>query len=159
MRPFQSLRFEGSFCDRGATEIFRTSARSNRDHRDRSRVGYAGVVYCYAPQHARNHLAGFSGILQGDGYAAYKELATRREPGPCPRPLQNGRSHPLCDPSLGRLDPVRGRRPHRDGLEHGRARHQAIAPNRKNALFAGHDRGAAHSGAARPRASALLWSH
>ncbi len=42
------------------------------------------VVYCYAPgrgsEHCRAHLAGFSGILQTDGYAAYKELVRSREP-------------------------------------------------------------------------------
>ncbi len=43
-----------------------------------------GVVYCYAPgrgtEHVQNHLAGFTGILQVDGYAAYKELVKTREP-------------------------------------------------------------------------------
>jgi hypothetical protein len=42
------------------------------------------VVYCYAPgrgtEHCRAHLAGFSGILQTDGYTAYKELVRSREP-------------------------------------------------------------------------------
>ena len=42
-----------------------------------------GVVYCYAPgrgsEHVKNHLAGFAGILQVDGYAAYKELAKTRD--------------------------------------------------------------------------------
>src|SRR6266566_1230207 len=41
-----------------------------------------GVAYVYAPdrKHARpaEHLAGFSGILQVDGYGAYAELAQRR---------------------------------------------------------------------------------
>jgi transposase len=41
------------------------------------------IVYCYAPgrgtQHVQSHLAGFSGILQVDGYAAYKELVNMRE--------------------------------------------------------------------------------
>lgn len=40
------------------------------------------VVYCYAPgrgtEHTQNHLAGFTGILQVDGYAAYKELVRMR---------------------------------------------------------------------------------
>jgi transposase len=40
-----------------------------------------GVIYVYAPdrKHARpaEHLAGFSGILQVDGYGAYAELAQR----------------------------------------------------------------------------------
>ncbi|HXW21834.1 MAG TPA: IS66 family transposase, partial [Rhodomicrobium sp.] len=43
-----------------------------------------GIVYCYAPgrgtEHVQGHLAGFSGILQVDGYAAYKELVATREP-------------------------------------------------------------------------------
>lgn len=42
------------------------------------------VVYCYAPgrgsEHVRSHLTGFSGILQVDGYAAYKDLANSRPP-------------------------------------------------------------------------------
>jgi transposase len=42
-----------------------------------------GVVYRYAPgrgsEHVKNHLAGFTGILQVDGYAAYKELASARD--------------------------------------------------------------------------------
>jgi transposase len=42
-----------------------------------------GVVYQYAPgrktEHVKNHLAGFTGILQTDGYAAYKELAATRD--------------------------------------------------------------------------------
>jgi transposase len=42
-----------------------------------------GVVYCYAPgrgsEHVKDHLQGFAGILQVDGYAAYKELAKTRD--------------------------------------------------------------------------------
>ena len=42
------------------------------------------VVYCYAPgrgsEHVKSHLKGFSGILQVDGYAAYKDLASSRPP-------------------------------------------------------------------------------
>ena len=42
------------------------------------------VVYRYAPgrgsEHVKSHLTGFSGILQVDGYAAYKDLATNRPP-------------------------------------------------------------------------------
>jgi transposase len=42
------------------------------------------VVYCYAPgrgsEHVQSHLSGFSGILQVDGYAAYKDLANSRPP-------------------------------------------------------------------------------
>jgi transposase len=41
-----------------------------------------GVVYCYAPgrgsEHVKSHLSGFSGILQVDGYSAYKDLARNR---------------------------------------------------------------------------------
>jgi transposase len=55
-----------------------------RDDRPWAGSGPPGVVYCYAPgrgtEHVRSHLAGFSGILQVDGYAAYKELVTTREP-------------------------------------------------------------------------------
>jgi transposase len=40
------------------------------------------VVYRYAPgrgsEHVKSHLAGFSGILQVDGYGAYKDLASNR---------------------------------------------------------------------------------
>ena len=46
------------------------------------------VVYCYAPgrgsEHVKSHLTGFSGILQVDGYAAYKDLASSR---PASEPL------------------------------------------------------------------------
>ena len=42
------------------------------------------VVYCYASgrgsEHVKSHLTGFSGILQVDGYAAYKDLASNRPP-------------------------------------------------------------------------------
>ena len=42
------------------------------------------VVYRYAPgrgaEHVKSHLKGFSGILQVDGYAAYKDLASNRPP-------------------------------------------------------------------------------
>lgn len=42
-----------------------------------------GVVYCYAPgrgvDHVKAHLEGFSGILQTDGYTAYKGLVKTRE--------------------------------------------------------------------------------
>lgn len=41
------------------------------------------VVYAYAPgrgtEHVQNHLGGFTGILQVDGYAAYKDLVRNRE--------------------------------------------------------------------------------
>jgi transposase len=43
------------------------------------------VVYQYAPgrgtEHVANHLKGFTGILQVDGYAAYKDFVRNREPG------------------------------------------------------------------------------
>lgn len=55
-----------------------------RDDRPWSGNDPPAVVYCYAPgrgtEHVRTHLAGFSGILQTDGYAAYKELVRSREP-------------------------------------------------------------------------------
>ena len=43
-------------------------------------------------EHVQNHLAGFSGILQVDGYAAYKDL--------CKQPAAPGR-RPSCWPSVG----------------------------------------------------------
>lgn len=56
--------------------------------RDDRRWGGAdppGVVYRYAPgrgvEHARAALDGFSGVLQVDGYAAYKTLRDARPPG------------------------------------------------------------------------------
>jgi transposase len=43
------------------------------------------VAYLYAPgrggEHAAEHLAGFHGLLQTDGYAAYRQLADPRRPG------------------------------------------------------------------------------
>ena len=52
-----------------------------RDERPWAGRAPPGVAYVYAPdrKHARpaEHLAGFSGILQVDGYAAYSELAQR----------------------------------------------------------------------------------
>ena len=52
-----------------------------RDERPWAGHAPPGVVYVYAPdrKHARpaEHLAGFSGILQVDGYGAYAELAQR----------------------------------------------------------------------------------
>ena len=185
------------------------------------------VVYCYAPgrgtEHVRAHLAGFSGILQTDGYAAYKELARSREPsapitlafcwahlrrrfyeiaargnapladealrqiaalykveetirgeGPEQRKeIRNARTRPLADAFKSWLDAtlarVSGRSKladviryairHWDGLvrflDDGRIEIDSntversirpIALNRKNALFAGHDRGGAHWG-------------
>jgi transposase len=186
-----------------------------------------GVVYCYAPgrgtEHVQNHLAGFSGILQVDGYAAYKELVkTRGSSAPivlsfCWAHLRRrfyeiakGGNAPLAEDALRQIaalykieDGIRGQsaemrlkirqaktRPlldklkafletnlprvpgrskmaeairyalrHWQGLilfaEDGRIEmdtnivERAIRPialNRKNALFAGHDRGAVHWG-------------
>jgi transposase len=55
-----------------------------RDDRPWGGADPPAVVYCYAPgrgtEQVQKHLAGFSGILQVDGYAAYKELASRHEP-------------------------------------------------------------------------------
>jgi transposase len=51
-----------------------------RDERPWKGIAPPGVVYVYEPdrKHARpaKHLAGFSGVLQVDGYGAYVELAT-----------------------------------------------------------------------------------
>ena len=79
-----------------------------------------GVVYCYAPgrgsEHVKNHLAGFAGILQVDGYAAYKELAkTRDQSAPialafcwahCRRrfyDIAQGGNAPLCEDALRQI--------------------------------------------------------
>jgi transposase len=186
-----------------------------------------GVVYCYAPgrgtEHVQSHLTGFSGILQVDGYAAYKELVTTREPSApivlafCWTHLRRrfyeiaaGGNAPLAEDALRQIaalyrieDSIRGQsaaarlkvrqaktRPLLDQLKSwlektlplvpGRSkmaeairyalRHwdglilfagdgriemdtntveraiRPIALNRKNALFAGHDRGAVHWG-------------
>jgi transposase len=55
-----------------------------RDDRPYGGSDPPGVVYCYAPgrgaEHVKEHLSGFAGILQVDGYAAYKELAKTRAP-------------------------------------------------------------------------------
>ena len=185
------------------------------------------VVYCYAPgrgtEHVRTHLAGFSGILQTDGYAAYKELVRSRQPsapitlsfcwahlrrrfyeiaarGNAPlaeealrqiaalykieetirgqsaelrQEIRNARTRPLVDAFKSWLDAtlarVSGRSKladviryairHWDGLvrflDDGRIEIDSntversirpIALNRKNALFAGHDRGGVHWG-------------
>ena len=54
-----------------------------RDERPWAGPAPPGVAYVYAPdrKHARpaEHLAGFSGILQVDGYGAYAELAERSD--------------------------------------------------------------------------------
>jgi transposase len=185
------------------------------------------VVYCYAPgrgtEHCRAHLAGFSGILQTDGYAVYKELVKSRGPsepivlsfcwahlrrrfyeiaargnaplaeealrqiaalykiedtirGQSPeqrREIRNVRTRPLIDEFKSWLDatlaPISGRSKladviryairHWEGLirflDDGRIEIDSntversirpIALNRKNALFAGHDRGGVHWG-------------
>jgi transposase len=185
------------------------------------------VVYCYAPgrgtEHCRAHLTGFSGILQTDGYAAYKELVRSREPsapivlsfcwahlrrrfyeiaargnaplaeealrqiaalykiedtirGQSPeqrREIRNVRTRPLIDEfkswldaTLARIsgrsklaDVIRYAIRHWEGLvrflDDGRIEIDSntversirpIALNRKNALFAGHDRGGVHWG-------------
>jgi len=185
------------------------------------------VVYCYAPgrgtEHCRAHLAGFSGILQTDGYAVYKELVKSRRPsepivlsfcwahlrrrfyeiaarGNAPlaeealrqiatlykieetirgqsagqrQSVRNIRTRPLVDAfkswldaTLARIsgrsklaDVIRYAIRHWDGLirflDDGRIEIDSntversirpIALNRKNALFAGHDRGGVHWG-------------
>jgi hypothetical protein len=58
-----------------------------RDDRPWSGADPPGVAYCYAPgrggEHAERFLAGFSGVLQVDGYTAYSRLArTDRADGP-----------------------------------------------------------------------------
>lgn len=56
-----------------------------RDDRRWSGADPPGVVYRYAPgrgvEHARAALDGFSGVLQVDGYGAYKTLRDARPPG------------------------------------------------------------------------------
>ena len=55
-----------------------------RDDRRWGGGDHPGVVYAYAPgrgtEHAEEVLRGFTGILQVDGYAAYKRLARRTHP-------------------------------------------------------------------------------
>ena len=56
-----------------------------RDDRPWASADPPAVVYLYAPgrgaEHAVRHLAGFSGVLQVDGYAAYKVLTDDKRPG------------------------------------------------------------------------------
>jgi transposase len=56
-----------------------------RDDRPWGGGGAPAVAYSYAPgrggEHAAKLLAGFNGILQVDGYAAYKKLAAPTRPG------------------------------------------------------------------------------
>ena len=53
-----------------------------RDDRPWGGIDPPAVVYCYAAgrgsEHVKSHLTGFSGILQVDGYGAYKDLASSR---------------------------------------------------------------------------------
>jgi transposase len=58
-----------------------------RDDRPWGGADPPAIAYMYAPgrggAHAERHLAGFSGVLQVDGYVAYKQLTeTSREGGP-----------------------------------------------------------------------------
>jgi transposase len=56
-----------------------------RDERPWGGPDPPAVVYSYAPgrggEHAAKLLTGFSGVLQVDGYAAYKALADPARPG------------------------------------------------------------------------------
>jgi transposase len=56
-----------------------------RDDRPWGSADPPAVAYTYAPgrgtEHAVHHLAGFSGVLQVDGYAAYKALTEARRAG------------------------------------------------------------------------------
>jgi hypothetical protein len=56
-----------------------------RDDRPWGAADPPAVAYMYAPgrgaEHAVRHLAGFSGVLQVDGYAAYKALTDARRAG------------------------------------------------------------------------------
>ncbi len=90
----------------------------------------SAVVYTYAPgrghHYAQALLGDYRGILQCDGYRAYKQLAL---------PTGNAssvtlafcwsRSHPLCDEPLGWSQAVLGRWPHRTRHQQHRARHEA----------------------------------
>ena len=58
-----------------------------RDDRPWGGADPPAVAYMYAPgrgaEHAMRHLAGFSGVLQVDGYAAYRQLTeAKRDGGP-----------------------------------------------------------------------------
>ena len=122
-----------------------------RDDRNWGGADPPGVVYFYAPgrggEHAEGFLDGFEGILQVDGYAGYNRVAvpkgqvTRPALGEVPPRREAG----LHRPALGRAEGVSRRRARRDGLrQRGKShQHPPVALNRKNALFAGHNEGAA----------------
>ena len=59
-----------------------------RDDRPWGSTAPPAVAYFYAPgrgvEHAARHLAGFSGVLQVDGYTVYKTLADPKRAGPRP---------------------------------------------------------------------------
>jgi len=59
-----------------------------RDDRPWGSTAPPAVAYLYAPgrgtEHALRHLAGFSGVLQVDGYTVYKALADPKRVGPRP---------------------------------------------------------------------------
>lgn len=56
-----------------------------RDDRPWGGADPPAIAYMYAPgrgaEHAQRHLAGFSGVLQVDGYVAYKQLTAPNRPG------------------------------------------------------------------------------
>jgi len=58
------------------------------------------VLYCYSPdrkgEHPRQHLAGFRGILQADGYAGYAGLYGPRDRGQGPRKPEDGVTEAAC---------------------------------------------------------------
>jgi transposase len=58
------------------------------------------VLYCYSPdrkgEHPRQHLAGFCGILQADGYAGYAGLYGPRDRGQGPRKPEDGVTEAAC---------------------------------------------------------------
>lgn len=80
---------------RGATKTGYLWALA-RDDRRWSGADPPGVVYFYAPgrgaEHAEAMLAGFTGVLQVDGYSAYKTLAGKR-PADAPLTLAHCWAH------------------------------------------------------------------
>src|ERR1700731_1784464 len=148
-----------------------------RDERPWAGRAPPGVAYVYAPdrKHARpaEHLAGFSGILQVDGYGAYAELAQRGDVALafCWSHARQRHTKPLVDNLHlwleAQLAAVSGKSTiavairyalsRWDGLarflDDGRIEIDSnvverairpIAPGRKNHLFAGSDGGAEH---------------